>query len=293
VQSHAYSAAGTYTITLTVADGDSPPHTGRTQKSVVVTKEGGQPPPPSTNHPPSAIFVVSPPEALVGEVVNFDARSSSDPDGDALRYRWVFGDGNQTPFTTNPRITHTYTSPGSYLVHLTVRDAANASTDATQTVRVLLQGENRSPVAMIATGPRAGAAPLTLTFDGRISYDPDGTAITYTWEFRQNAALIDTMTGSEVTRVFATSGDYTVELVVRDGAGAEGRSEPQSILVTESSAAPPPEPPPPRPEPQEPPDSASQRPTPTTMCGLGMLPGLLASLAGLTLTAMTRRRLRG
>ncbi|MFH1109140.1 MAG: PKD domain-containing protein [Planctomycetota bacterium] len=294
VQSHAYSAAGTYTITLTVADGDSPPHTGRTQKSVVVTKEGGEPPPPSTNHPPSAIFVISPPEAFVGEVVNFDARSSSDPDGDALRYRWVFGDGNQTQFTTNPRTTHTYASPGSYLVRLTVRDAANASTDATQTVRVLLQGENRSPVPMIATGPRAGTAPLTLTFDGRISYDPDGDAITsFIWEFRQNGELMDTMTGSVVTRVFETPGDYTVELVVKDGAGAEGRSEPQSILVTESSAPPPPEPPPPRPEPQEPPDSSGQRPKPTAMCGVGMLPGLLASLAGLTLTAMTRRRLKG
>jgi PKD repeat protein len=292
-QTHKYSAAGTYTITLTVADGDSPPHTGRTQKSVVVTQEGGEPPPPSTNHPPSAIFVISPPEAFVGEVVNFDARSSSDPDGDALRYRWVFGDGNQTQFTTNPRTTHTYASPGSYLVRLTVRDAANASTDATQTVRVLLQGENRSPVPMIATGPRAGTAPLTLTFDGRISYDPDGDAITYTWEFRQNGELTDTMTGSVVTRVFETPGDYTVQLVVKDGAGAEGRSEPQSILVTESSAPPPPEPPPPRPEPQEPPDSSGQRPKPTAMCGLGMLPGLLASLAGLTLTAMTRRRLKG
>jgi PKD repeat protein len=292
-QTHSYSAAGTYTITLTVADGDSPPHTGRTQKSVVVTKEGGEPPPPSTNHPPSAIFVVSPPEALVGEAVNFDARSSSDPDGDALRYRWVFGDGNQTQFTTNPRTTHTYASAGSYLARLTVRDAANASTDATQTVRVLLQGENRTPVAMIATGPRAGTAPLTLTFDGRISFDPDGTAITYTWEFRQNGELVDTMTGAVVTRAFETPGDYTVELVVKDASGAEGRSEPQSILVTESSAPPPPEPPPPRPQPGEPPDSSGQRPTPTAMCGLGMLPGLLASLAGFTLTAMTRRRLRG
>ncbi len=295
VQSHAYSAAGTYTITLTVADGDSPPHTGRTPKSVVVTQEGGEPPPPSTNHPPSAIFVISPPEAFVGDVVNFDARSSSDPDpGDELRYRWVFGDGNETQFTTtNLRTTHTYASPGSYLVRLTVRDAANASTDATQTVRVLLEGDNRTPVAMIATGPRAGTAPLTLTFDGRISYDPDGTPITYRWEFRQNGELIDTMTGSVVTRVFATPGDYTVELVVKDPLGPEGRSEPESILVTESSAAPPPEPPPPHPAPEEPPDSAAQRPAPTTMCGLGMLPGLLASLAGLTLTAMTRRRLKG
>ncbi|MEK7839295.1 MAG: PKD domain-containing protein, partial [candidate division NC10 bacterium] len=238
---------------------------------------------------PTAIFP-PPPDAFVDEVVNFDARSSSDPDvGDVLRYRWVFGDGNQTEFTTNPRTAHPYASPGSYLVRLTVRDAANASTDATQTVRVLLQGENRSPMAMIATGPRAGSAPLTLTFDGNISFDPDGDAIAFTWEFRQDGALIDTLTGSVVTRVFATPGEYTVELVVRDGDGAAGRTEPQSILVTERSQPPPSEPLPPRPGPQEPPDSSSQRPVPG-MCGAGILMSVLASLLGFTLTVVTRRR---
>jgi PKD repeat protein len=234
----------------------------------------------------------------VDEVVNFDARSSSDPDvGDELRYRWEFGDGNQTQFTTNPRATHTYASPGSYLVRLTVRDEANASTNATQTVRVLLPGENRSPVAMIATGPRAGSAPLTLTFDGRISFDPDGDTITsYIWQFQQNGTLIETKTGPEVTRVFSTPGEFTVELVVRDREvgdvdGLEGRSGPQSIQVTESSAPPPPEPPTPRPEPEEPPDSAAQRPLPGT-CGVGMLMSVFGSLLGLTLTMVTRRRLK-
>jgi PKD repeat protein len=289
-QTHTYSAAGTYTIKLKVADGDTPANTGQTQRTVVVTQEGGQPPPPSTNHPPTAKFP-QPTDAFVNAVVNFDARSSSDPDvGDVLHYRWVFGDGNQTQFTADPRTTHTYATPGSYLVRLTVRDAANASTDATQTVRVILPGENRSPVAMIATGPRTGSAPLTLTFDGSISFDPDGNAITsFTWEFRQNEALIETKTGPKVTRVFETAGEYTVELVVRDVDVLEGRSGREDILVTERSQQPPPEPQPPRPGPQEPPDSAAQRPVPGT-CGVGMLMSVFGSLLGLTLTVVTRRR---
>jgi PKD repeat protein len=231
-------------------------------------------------------------EAFVGQVVNFDAGGSSDPDGDELRYRWVFADGS-TPssFTSNPRTTHTYASAGSYFVRLTVRDEANASTDFTRTVLVLEEGANRSPVAMIATGLRTGSAPLTLTFDGSISFDPDGDAITHTWEFRQNGELIETKTGPEVTRVFSTPGEFTVELVVRDVEGSEGRTEPQSILVTERSEPPPPEPPPPRPEPQEPPDSASQRPVPV-MCGAGMLMSVLMSLLGCMLTVVTRRRLK-
>lgn len=269
-----------------------------TWPGVEVTVFRVKPPPSGPNSPPEASFKTDPREAFVGKAVNFDASDSTDRDGGELRYRWVFGDGSlPSPFTTNPRTTHTYTSPGSYLVRLTVRDEDNASTDATQTMRVVLPGENRTPVAMIATGPRAGSAPLTLTFDGSISFDPDGDPITsYLWQFLQNGTLIEEKTGPTVTRVFSTPGEFTVVLVVRDrdvgdDEGLEGRSEPQSILVTESSSPPPPEPPPSRPEPEEPPDSAAQRPFPRT-CGMGMLMSMFGSLLGLRLTVATRRRLK-
>ena len=293
----ANTTSKTYQVKATVRDlnaNGTPKGGAATWPGAAVTVFSEKPPPIGPNRPPSAIFVATPLEAFVNEMVNFDAGGSSDPDvGDVLRYRWVFGDGYQTEFATNLRTTtHKYTSPGSYLVRLTVRDAANASTDATQTVRVLLPGENRSPEAKIATGPRTGSAPLTLTFDGSISFDPDGDAITYTWEFRQDEALIDPIqTGSVVTRVFDTVGEYTVELVVRDVEGLEGRSGTERILVTEPSQPPPPEPPPPRPEPEPPPDSAAQRPVPGT-CGMGMLMSVFGSLLGLTLTVVTRRRLK-
>lgn len=283
----------TYQVKATVRDlnaGGSPKGGEAIWSGAEVAVFSVKPPPTGPNRPPTAIFAVNPVEAFVNQVVNFDASGSSDPDGDELRYRWVFGDGS-TPssFTANPRTTNTYASPGSYLVRLTVRDAANASSDATQTVRVLSPGENRSPVAVIATGLRTGSAPLTLTFDGSISFDPDGDTITFAWEFRQNGELIDPIqTGSEVTRVFETAGAYTVELVVRDVDGLEGRSGTEPILVTEPSQPPPPEPPPPRPGPQEPPSSAAQRPA-SAMCGLGMLMSVFGSLLGLTLTVVTRR----
>jgi len=269
-----------------------------TWPGVEVTVFSVKPPPTGPNSAPVAAFQIDPLEAFVGDVVNFDGGSSFDINGDDLRYRWVFGDGVQTQFTTSPQTTHTYSSPGSYVVRLTVRDEANASADATRTVRVLLPGENRTPVAMIATGPRTGSAPLTLTFNGSISFDPDGDTITsYVWLFLQNETLIDTKTGSEVTQVFSTPGEFTVVLVVRDreigdDEGLEGRSEPESILVTEASAPPPPEPPPPRPEPEQPPDSAAQRPAAGGMCGMGMLMSLFGSLLGLRLTVATRRRLK-
>ncbi len=252
---------------------------------VTVQSDEGE---PGQNRPPRASFTVTPAEPLVGEVVTFDASASTDPDGDALRYRWSFGDGDVTTFGTASRITHTYDATGTYTVRLTVRDAEDASIDVTQTVQVVPVGTNRAPVAMIATGPRSGSAPLTLTFDGRISFDPDGDPLAYAWEFRQGETVLETLTGSVVTRIFQDEGEFTVTLVVADGRGGRSSSEPETVIVSGRVEPPPPEPPPPQDVPEEPPPSEAQRPT--TMCGIGMLGTFLACVLGLRFMAAVRRR---
>lgn len=46
--------------------------------------------------------------------------TSTDPDGDSLKYRWTFGDGGDTSGAANP--CHTYRSAGSYTIKLRVSD---------------------------------------------------------------------------------------------------------------------------------------------------------------------------
>lgn len=48
---------------------------------------------PASNRAPTACFTVGTASPQVGQAVSFDARCSTDPDGDALTYRWSFGDG--------------------------------------------------------------------------------------------------------------------------------------------------------------------------------------------------------
>jgi PKD repeat protein len=258
---------------------------------VSITVTNIEPRPPQ-NRAPTAAFTTTPPVALVGEDVVFDAGTSADPDGDDVTYRWSFGDGSSMAFGANERVTHSYNQVGDYIVRLTVRDEFDASSDATRIIRVVLVGTNRAPVALIATGPRSGPAPLTLTFDGRISYDPDGNPIAYLWEFKEGDQVLETMQSSVVTRTFTGEGTFTVTLTVADGRGGQSTSEPETVVVSGAVPPPPVEPPPPQEVPEEPPPSESQRPPSMTTCGLGMIGALLVCMLGLTLTAVSRRRSR-
>ncbi|MFG1874697.1 PQQ-dependent sugar dehydrogenase [Sphaerisporangium sp. NPDC049003] len=74
--------------------------------------------------------------------VAFSSAGTSDPDGDAITYAWAFGDGG-TSTAANP--THTYTTNGTYVVTLTVRD----STGKTATANVTVTVGNTAPVVSI------------------------------------------------------------------------------------------------------------------------------------------------
>lgn len=75
---------------------------------------------------------------LVGEIVGFDAKDSSDNIG-IIAYHWDFGDGNQAVGRT---AAHTYNSPGIYTTTLTVKDVAGNTASHSITITVLLPGED-------------------------------------------------------------------------------------------------------------------------------------------------------
>jgi PKD repeat protein len=113
-QSHTYSQAGSYTITLTVVDNTG--RTGTTTSSVTVG-QGQQ---------PIANFTFSPTTPRAGTLVSFDATVSTAPPGRSIaRHEWNFGDNSPVLAGVEPRPTHTYGTPGTYVVTLTVIDSSN------------------------------------------------------------------------------------------------------------------------------------------------------------------------
>jgi PKD repeat protein/subtilisin family serine protease len=117
-----YSAAGTYTVTLTVTDNRGA--TNSASQTITVT---------SPNRPPVASFTFSPANPNPGDTVTFDASASSDPDGSIVSYSWNFGDGNTA---SGVAATHVYASAGTYTVTLTVTDNQGATATAQKTIQV-------------------------------------------------------------------------------------------------------------------------------------------------------------
>jgi glucose/arabinose dehydrogenase/PKD repeat protein len=76
---------------------------------------------------------------------------------------------------------------------------------------------NRPPTANIAASPTAGVSPLTVAFDASGSSDPDGDALTYSWDFDNNGAV--DATGVTSSHTYTTDGVYTAKLTVSDGKG--------------------------------------------------------------------------
>ena len=65
-------------------------------------------------------------------------------------YRWVFGDGS-TSTLQNPA--HTYESPGTYVVTLTVKDSRSVSSVMRMTINVL-SGDRESAASPVRKKPQ-------------------------------------------------------------------------------------------------------------------------------------------
>ncbi len=90
------------------------------------------PNPSPTNRAPIAAFTISSNPSTVGTTLNFNASTSSDPDGNVLTYAWNFGDSSTAIGVTS---SHAFATAGSFTVILTVSDG-KLSTPITQNLTI-------------------------------------------------------------------------------------------------------------------------------------------------------------
>jgi PKD repeat protein len=204
-----YNSAGVYTVQLTVTDNQG----ATSVRSQTITVN-------PANLAPTAVIAANRFNGPSPLVVNFNGAGSSDPDGSIVSYAWNFGNGQTA---SGPLASATF-AQGSYTVRLTVTD--NRGTSRFTTVNIVAGATNVQPIARVTALPTAGPAPLLVSFSGIGSSDPDGSIISYSWNFGDGTSA----TGQVVQKTYTIFGTYTATLTVTDNRGAT-RTASETIVV--------------------------------------------------------------
>lgn len=204
--SYNFPAAGTHTVMLRVADKGGLQDTK--SASITVNPSGGG------NQPPTAVADGNPKSGAWPLLVTFSSAGSSDPDaGQVLSYSWDFADGSAASTSANP--THTFGAAGTYQVKLTVTDNGTPPLSGVAVVVVTTTDPLNHPpdLTSASASPLFGAVPLAVHFDGTGVTDPDGDAMTLTWDFGDGTAK---KTGTSADHSYPTAGTFTATLSAQD-----------------------------------------------------------------------------
>ena len=172
------------------------------------------------------------------------AGSGTDPEGEALTYRWTQTSG-QTVSLSNDRVaTASFTAPtelvsDAVLVFSLVVTDARGSASVSDTVTITVTaGSNDAPTADAGDGQTVGeGASVTLSGSGT---DPENEALTYQWTQTSGANVSlddDTAQGPAFTAPTELVGDAALvfSLVVTDARGSA--SSPDTVTVTVTAGA--------------------------------------------------------
>ncbi len=193
-------------LTLTVTD----PHGASTSDVKLITVEPG-------NRPPTAVIrlPVAGSSYSEGQPVQFDGRTSSDPDGDTLRYLWELGEQGGSKYTASQQSSFERDlQEGEYEVQLTVEDPDGEVSTAMASFSIT----NLPPVAVASANATTVFVGEEIRFDSDGSIDPEGDVLDYSWSFGDG----DTSTLRSPKHIWDAPGSYTVNLTVEDGRGQQG-----------------------------------------------------------------------
>ncbi|MFH1525486.1 MAG: PKD domain-containing protein [Bacteroidota bacterium] len=208
---HDFIKPGSYPVTLTVDDGTG---VSNSSNSTYITVK--------INQAPTAVAGADV-TACAGEIVNFDASKSSDPDGGVLKYLWNFGDGTSAE-GINPL--KSYSKGGSYTVSLRVEDNTGLTCNFDLDTRIVKVYE--SPKAA-AGEDITTCANKEILFDGSKSTDNDGLVNSFTWDFGDGAMG----GGATPTHAYRLPGTYNVVLTITgEQIGECDNSDTDELIVT-------------------------------------------------------------
>jgi PKD repeat protein len=201
---HAYTSAGTYTVTLTATNAGGSNTVSKTGHIVVGAVATA----------PDAAFLSTVESGSAPLTVQFVDSSVNTP----TAWVWSFGDGN-TSTLQNP--SHTYTTEGTYTVTLTVTNTGGSDT---MTKAGYISVTFAEPITSFTSNVTRGPAPLYVGFTDT----SNNTPTSWKWKFGDDA----TSTDQNPTHKYTEPGKYTVSLTAKNSAGSNTTKMTDYITIT-------------------------------------------------------------
>jgi PKD repeat protein len=207
---HTYAASGIWTVTLTVSNAGG---TNVATHTVTVSD-----PAPA---PPVASFNFSPTTGPAPLAVTFTDTSTGTP----TSWAWDFGDGTVSS-VQNPPV-HTYTSPGTKNVTLTVTNSGGSDSITHQVQANIVCP---SPISSFTVSPMVGVKNITQfdTTNSSVNMSTAGCNNIWSWNFGDGSGISSSQ--SPANHVYTRRGDYTIELTASNLAGTSTSS--RTVTVT-------------------------------------------------------------
>ncbi|MCL2458243.1 MAG: PKD domain-containing protein [Desulfobulbus sp.] len=159
--SHTYLSAGTYAVTLSVADSKGQSNSASLPVIVIASA--------TASKAPKAVISATTTSGPAPLTVTFNGGSPTDSDGRIVNYVWNFGDGSGT--ATGQSVTHTYTTAATFIATLQVTDDQGAVGIVSATV-VANSGQQAAGVPTeageVAVSGEWLRVPLTTSFTNPI-----------------------------------------------------------------------------------------------------------------------------
>ncbi|HYR51425.1 MAG TPA: Ig-like domain-containing protein [Candidatus Dormibacteraeota bacterium] len=192
----------------------------------------------ATNQAP---VLAQPSDMTVNENATQDQTlTATDADGNALSFSRVTGPTFLTVTTITPgtgtgtgraHLAPGYADAGTYAATVSASDGG--LTDP-KSFLITVNNVNRPPVAD-AGGPYTGIAGSPVTFTGSGS-DPDGDAVTLSWDFDASNGITSEATGATATHTYLATGTFTVTLTATDN-GSPALTGVDTAITTITSSA--------------------------------------------------------
>ncbi len=192
---HAYSSVGTYTVTLTVFNISTGCDYTKTSQLTIADEQ--------------ALFTASSTELCKNTSTIFTA-TSNQVNPTIVGYDWDFGDGTTG---AGNNVAHSYALAGLYTVQLIITDVNGCKDTLVKNNYIKVNG----PTAAFSPSMPGSCLNTAIVFNDQST--TDGAHPITNWYWNYGDGLRDSLTAPPFQHLYASSGIYSVSLVVKDNYG--------------------------------------------------------------------------